>query len=95
MCVCLSAQRKANDPSRFNNRGGNLLKEEKQRTELQKSLPKVSTFKSSYQRLLIYKYTKAWFRPAQLVMGGVLLCLIKMEMMNIRGPEFLLISGLL
>lgn len=40
-CVC--AQKKANDPSRFNNRGGNLLKEEKQRSELQKSLPKVST----------------------------------------------------
>ncbi|XP_058623327.1 protein regulator of cytokinesis 1-like isoform X2 [Onychostoma macrolepis] len=30
---------KATDPSRFNNRGGNLLKEEKQRVDLQKSLP--------------------------------------------------------
>lgn len=39
---CFS-QRKANDPARFNNRGGNLLKEEKQRTDLQKSLPKVSS----------------------------------------------------
>lgn len=37
----LELDRKANDPSRFNNRGGNLLKEEKQRTELQKSLPKL------------------------------------------------------
>lgn len=37
----LHAQKKNNDPSRFNNRGGNLLKEEKQRTDLQKSLPKV------------------------------------------------------
>ena len=34
-------QKKATDPSRFNNRGGNLLKEEKQRADLQKSLPKV------------------------------------------------------
>lgn len=32
---------KATDPSRFNNRGGNLLKEEKQRSDLQKSLPKL------------------------------------------------------
>uniref|UniRef100_A0A3Q3QYB8 Protein regulator of cytokinesis 1a n=1 Tax=Monopterus albus TaxID=43700 RepID=A0A3Q3QYB8_MONAL len=31
----------SNDPSRFNNRGCNLLKEEKQRTDLQKSLPKL------------------------------------------------------
>ncbi|PWA30466.1 hypothetical protein CCH79_00015358, partial [Gambusia affinis] len=37
----LELDRKANDPSRFTNRGGNLLKEEKQRTELQKSLPKL------------------------------------------------------
>lgn len=36
-----SPQKKATDPSRFNNRGGNLLKEEKQRADLQKSLPKV------------------------------------------------------
>ncbi|XP_066525953.1 protein regulator of cytokinesis 1a isoform X2 [Hoplias malabaricus] len=34
-------EKKATDPSRFNNRGGNLLREEKQRTELQKSLPKL------------------------------------------------------
>uniref|UniRef100_A0A8C2BNN7 Protein regulator of cytokinesis 1a n=1 Tax=Cyprinus carpio TaxID=7962 RepID=A0A8C2BNN7_CYPCA len=33
--------KKATDPSRFNNRGGNLLKEEKQRVDLQKSLPKL------------------------------------------------------
>ncbi|XP_029909679.1 protein regulator of cytokinesis 1-like isoform X2 [Myripristis murdjan] len=37
----LELDRKANDPSRFNNRGGNLLKEQKQRTDLQKSLPKL------------------------------------------------------
>ncbi|KAM9375381.1 protein regulator of cytokinesis 1-like [Pholidichthys leucotaenia] len=37
----LELDKKANDPSRFNNRGGNLLKEEKQRAELQKSLPKL------------------------------------------------------
>ncbi|KAI4894246.1 hypothetical protein NFI96_030250 [Prochilodus magdalenae] len=34
-------EKKATDPSRFNNRGGNLLREEKQRAELQKSLPKL------------------------------------------------------
>lgn len=37
----LELDRKASDPSRFNNRGGNLLKEEKQRSDLQKSLPKL------------------------------------------------------
>ncbi|XP_041652659.1 protein regulator of cytokinesis 1-like isoform X1 [Cheilinus undulatus] len=37
----LELDKKANDPTRFNNRGGNLLKEEKQRTDLQKSLPKL------------------------------------------------------
>ncbi|XP_070686621.1 protein regulator of cytokinesis 1-like [Pempheris klunzingeri] len=39
--VYLELDKKANDPARFNNRGGNLLKEEKQRTDLQKSLPKL------------------------------------------------------
>ncbi|XP_062859828.1 protein regulator of cytokinesis 1a isoform X2 [Trichomycterus rosablanca] len=34
-------EKKANDPSRFHNRGGNLLREEKQRADLQKSLPKL------------------------------------------------------
>ncbi|KAH0620142.1 hypothetical protein JD844_014775 [Phrynosoma platyrhinos] len=33
-------ERKATDPSRFTNRGGNLLKEEKLRVKLQKTLPK-------------------------------------------------------
>ncbi|KAL4624314.1 protein regulator of cytokinesis 1-like isoform X2 [Arapaima gigas] len=37
----LELEKKATDPLRFNNRGGNLLKEEKQRAELQKSLPKL------------------------------------------------------
>ncbi|XP_029010034.1 protein regulator of cytokinesis 1-like isoform X2 [Betta splendens] len=37
----LELDKKANDPARFNNRGGNLLKEEKQRTDLQKSLPRL------------------------------------------------------
>ncbi|XP_077452393.1 protein regulator of cytokinesis 1-like [Stigmatopora argus] len=37
----LELERKANDPMRFNNRGGNLLREEKQRSDLQKSLPKL------------------------------------------------------
>ncbi|XP_033022568.1 protein regulator of cytokinesis 1 isoform X2 [Lacerta agilis] len=34
-------ERKATDPSRFTNRGGNLLKEEKLRAKLQKTLPKL------------------------------------------------------
>ncbi|XP_054626888.1 protein regulator of cytokinesis 1b [Dunckerocampus dactyliophorus] len=37
----LELDKKASDPSRFTNRGGNLLKEEKQRAELHKSLPKL------------------------------------------------------
>ncbi|XP_056433882.1 protein regulator of cytokinesis 1-like isoform X1 [Gadus chalcogrammus] len=37
----LELDRKANDPARLNNRGGNLLKEQKQRADLQKSLPKL------------------------------------------------------
>ncbi|XP_061078452.1 protein regulator of cytokinesis 1-like [Conger conger] len=37
----LELEKKATDPSRFNNRGGNLLKEEKQRTDLLKSLTKL------------------------------------------------------
>ncbi|XP_074863324.1 protein regulator of cytokinesis 1 [Carettochelys insculpta] len=37
----LELERKATDPSRFANRGGNLLREEKQRTKLQKTLPKL------------------------------------------------------
>ncbi|XP_006867199.1 PREDICTED: protein regulator of cytokinesis 1 [Chrysochloris asiatica] len=37
----LEFERKASDPSRFTNRGGNLLKEEKQRSKLQKTLPKL------------------------------------------------------
>nr|XP_023669977.1 protein regulator of cytokinesis 1 isoform X1 [Paramormyrops kingsleyae] len=37
----LDLERKATDPSRFTNRGGNLLKEEKQRADLHKSLPKL------------------------------------------------------
>lgn len=40
-CPSSRPQKKANDPTRFTNRGGNLLKEEKQRSELHKSLPKV------------------------------------------------------
>ncbi|XP_051484800.1 protein regulator of cytokinesis 1 isoform X2 [Apus apus] len=37
----LELERKATDPSRFANRGGNLLKEEKQRAKLQKTLSKL------------------------------------------------------
>ncbi|KAG7481766.1 hypothetical protein JOB18_004206 [Solea senegalensis] len=34
-------EKKATDPTRFTNRGGNLLKEEKQRSDLHKNLPKL------------------------------------------------------
>ncbi|XP_072258849.1 protein regulator of cytokinesis 1 isoform X1 [Pyxicephalus adspersus] len=37
----LELDKKATDPNRFNNRGGNLLKEEKQRAKMQKMLPKL------------------------------------------------------
>ncbi|XP_069481301.1 protein regulator of cytokinesis 1 isoform X1 [Ambystoma mexicanum] len=37
----LEFEKKARDPNRFANRGGNLLKEEKQRAKLQKTLPKL------------------------------------------------------
>ncbi|XP_015240318.1 PREDICTED: protein regulator of cytokinesis 1 isoform X2 [Cyprinodon variegatus] len=37
----LELEKKATDPTRFTNRGGNLLKEEKQRSELHKNLPKL------------------------------------------------------
>ncbi|XP_061409098.1 protein regulator of cytokinesis 1-like [Lethenteron reissneri] len=37
----LEFERKAADPNRFANRGGNLLKEEKERAKLQKMLPKL------------------------------------------------------
>ncbi|XP_039867420.1 protein regulator of cytokinesis 1-like [Simochromis diagramma] len=37
----LDLEKKVTDPSRLTNRGGNLLKEEKQRSDLLKSLPKI------------------------------------------------------
>ncbi|XP_062845980.1 protein regulator of cytokinesis 1b isoform X1 [Trichomycterus rosablanca] len=37
----MELEKNATDPSRFTNRGGNLLKEEKQRTDLLKGLPKL------------------------------------------------------
>lgn len=41
LLITLLYQGRANDPSRFTNRGGNLLKEEKQRAKLQKTLSRV------------------------------------------------------
>lgn len=55
--MCFS-QRKASDPSRFTNRGGNLLKEEKQRAKLQKTLPKV---------ILLLKVFGAWLQNVLLL----------------------------
>ncbi|KAM3828504.1 protein regulator of cytokinesis 1 isoform 2-T2 [Vipera latastei] len=40
-CLFQELEKKATDPSRFANRGGNLLKEEKLRAKLQKTLPKL------------------------------------------------------
>uniref|UniRef100_A0A8C7E6I4 Protein regulator of cytokinesis 1 n=1 Tax=Naja naja TaxID=35670 RepID=A0A8C7E6I4_NAJNA len=40
-CLFQELEKKATDPSRFTNRGGNLLKEEKLRAKLQKTLPKL------------------------------------------------------
>jgi protein regulator of cytokinesis 1 len=37
----LEHEKKANDPNRFNNRGGRLLQEEKERKKVLKELPKV------------------------------------------------------
>lgn len=39
----LPLQRKASDPNRFNNRGGGLLQEEKERKKLTREIPRVST----------------------------------------------------
>ncbi|XP_064013893.1 protein regulator of cytokinesis 1 isoform X2 [Pogoniulus pusillus] len=55
----LELERKATDPSRFTNRGGNLLKEEKQRAKLQKVLSKL-------QEELEVK-TQAWQQEHQAV----------------------------
>ncbi len=41
LCVVLCAQRKVHDQDRFNNRGGNLLKEEQARNKIVVELPKV------------------------------------------------------
>ncbi|XP_058012428.1 protein regulator of cytokinesis 1-like [Ahaetulla prasina] len=40
-CLFQELEKKATDPSRFTNRGGNLLKEEKLRTKVQKTLSKL------------------------------------------------------
>lgn len=52
-------QKKATDPARFTNRGGNLLKEEKQRSELQKHLPKVK--QRGRNIVIICLATDCWF----------------------------------
>lgn len=41
--VVLELERKTGDPSHSTNRGGSLLKEEKQRAKLQKALSKVGS----------------------------------------------------
>ncbi|XP_035298324.1 protein regulator of cytokinesis 1 isoform X9 [Cricetulus griseus] len=50
----LEFERKASDPSRFTNRGGNLLKEEKERAKLQKTLPKQLKNKRQTEAEMLY-----------------------------------------
>ncbi|XP_071425030.1 protein regulator of cytokinesis 1 isoform X2 [Pithys albifrons albifrons] len=59
----LELERKTTDPSRFTNRGGNLLKEEKQRAKLQKTLSrlqeelerKVQAWEQEFKRAFLVK----------------------------------------
>ncbi|KAM9067661.1 protein regulator of cytokinesis 1-like isoform X1 [Sarcophilus harrisii] len=54
----LEFERKASDPSRFINRGGNLLKEEKQRARLQKTFFKLEEELKTQIELWEQKYSK-------------------------------------
>ncbi|XP_072474749.1 protein regulator of cytokinesis 1 isoform X4 [Notamacropus eugenii] len=56
----LEFERKASDPSRFTNRGGNLLKEEKQRAKLQKTLPKLEEELKTRIELWEQEHSKAF-----------------------------------
>ncbi|XP_007479373.2 protein regulator of cytokinesis 1-like [Monodelphis domestica] len=56
----LEFERKASDPSRFMNRGGNLLKEEKQRAKLQKTLSKLEEELKTHIEIWEKEHSKAF-----------------------------------
>ncbi|XP_051829768.1 protein regulator of cytokinesis 1-like [Antechinus flavipes] len=56
----LEFERKASDPSRFMNRGGNLLKEEKQRSKFQKTLSKLEEELKGQIEMWEKEYSKAF-----------------------------------
>ncbi|KAK1327829.1 hypothetical protein QTO34_012737 [Cnephaeus nilssonii] len=67
----LEFERKASDPSRFTNRGGNLLKEEKQRARLQKTLPKLEEELKAQIELWEQKHSTAFVVHGQKFMDYV------------------------
>ncbi|XP_020821090.1 protein regulator of cytokinesis 1 isoform X3 [Phascolarctos cinereus] len=67
----LEFERKASDPSRFTNRGGNLLKEEKQRAKLQKTLPKLEEELKARIELWEQEHSKAFVVNGQKFMEYV------------------------
>ncbi|XP_068954747.1 protein regulator of cytokinesis 1 isoform X7 [Petaurus breviceps papuanus] len=68
----LEFERKASDPSRFTNRGGNLLKEEKQRAKLQKTLPKLEEELKAQIELWEQEHSKAFVVNGQKFMEYVM-----------------------
>ncbi|XP_036590881.1 protein regulator of cytokinesis 1 isoform X2 [Trichosurus vulpecula] len=68
----LEFERKASDPSRFTNRGGNLLKEEKQRAKLQKTLPKLEEDLKARIELWEQEHSKAFVVNGQKFMEYVM-----------------------
>ncbi|XP_043835933.1 LOW QUALITY PROTEIN: protein regulator of cytokinesis 1 [Dromiciops gliroides] len=68
----LEFERKASDPSRFTNRGGNLLKEEKQRAKLQKTLPKLEEELKARIELWEQEHSKAFVVNGQKFMEYVM-----------------------
>ncbi|KAM7048588.1 protein regulator of cytokinesis 1 isoform 5-T5 [Molossus nigricans] len=67
----LEFERKASDPSRFTNRGGNLLKEEKQRARLQKTLPKLEEELKAQIEMWEQEHSKAFVVNGQKFMEYV------------------------
>ncbi|KAF3818049.1 hypothetical protein GH733_014921 [Mirounga leonina] len=68
----LEFERKASDPSRFTNRGGNLLKEEKQRAKLQKTLPKLEEELKARIEMWEQEHSKAFVVNGQKFMEYVM-----------------------
>ncbi|XP_071793231.1 protein regulator of cytokinesis 1-like isoform X3 [Asterias amurensis] len=52
----LEFEKKANDPNRYNNRGGNLLQEEKERKKINRDLPKLE--KTLAEKISLYEKIK-------------------------------------